>query len=105
VVLFERIESRIKGDELCLGRPVAYYAGIMSEHGFRLRSTDFINIRVSYLVCGAIRKLFNPRSREEGEPLTKTAVFLQNLFLPLTKVLDKVFSSKTDVAKLVFERE
>jgi len=104
VYLFERIENRVKGDDLCYGRPVKYYEAICKEHGFKLVTTQFINIKVSYLVCGMIRKLFSPKSREEGEPLNSFAVFLQKIKLPFTKQLDKIFTSKTDVAKLEFRR-
>lgn len=102
VFLFERIEKSIKGDELCLGRPVKYYEEICQNHGFKLIQTQFINIRVSYFVCGIIRKVFSPGTREEGEPLSKFAIFLQRIKLPVTIQLDKIFKSKKDVAKLEF---
>lgn len=104
VILFERIENTILGDDLCLGRPVNYYAQIMKSQGFELVKTDFINIRVSYYVCGAIRKLLNPKDRKEGEPLTPFSVSLQKFTLAITKVLDKIFTSKKDLAKLEFAR-
>lgn len=104
VFLFERIESEILGDELCYGRPVNYYEEIMKSNGYMLKNTAFVNVRVSYYVCGAIRKLFNPSSRKEGDPLNKFSIFLEKMTLPITKVLDRVFTSKKDVAKLEFER-
>lgn len=104
VILFERIEKKLKGDELCVGRPVAYYENICNNHGFKLIAKKFINIRVSYLVCGIIRKVFSPKSREEGEPLSKFATFLQRIKLPFTIQLDKIFKSKKDIAKLDFIR-
>ncbi|MFC2103996.1 class I SAM-dependent methyltransferase [Bacteroidota bacterium] len=104
VFLFERIEKTIKGDELCLGRPVSYYEEICNSHGFKLINTDFINIRVSYFVCGIIRKVFSPKSRKEGEPLSRFAIFLQKIKLPITSQLDKIFKSKKDVAKMEFKR-
>jgi len=57
---------------------------------------------VSYFVCGAIRKLLNPKSRQEGEPLNSVSVFLQKITLPLTMGLDKIFKSRKDIAKLEF---
>lgn len=104
VIIFERIEKTIKGDDLCVGRPVEYYAGIAKEMGFELVETEFINIQVSYLVCGAIRKVFNPGNRKEGESLNGFSIFLQKTLLPITKLLDKIFTSKRDLGKLVFER-
>lgn len=105
VFIFERIENEIKGNELCLGRPVSYYSKIMVDNGYRLISKDHINIRISYYVSGAIRKLLNPSTREEGEPLNKISILLQKITLPLTKVLDKFFTSKKDIAKLEFRKE
>ncbi|HUQ67093.1 MAG TPA: class I SAM-dependent methyltransferase [Flavitalea sp.] len=105
VFLFERIESQIKGDELCLGRPKEYYAELMNQFGFSLTSHKFINIRMSYYVSGAIRKALNPKTRLEGEPLTALSVFLQKLTLPITKYLDKIITSNKDVARLEFTRQ
>lgn len=104
VILFERIESTIKGDELCYGRPVSYYNEIMSSHGYELVKTKPINIRSSYYVSGAIRKGLNSSARKEGEPLNGVSVLLQNISLPFTKILDKIFTSKKDVHKLEFKK-
>lgn len=105
VYIFERIEQEIKGDDLCLGRPISYYASIMEENGFLLKSKEHINIRVSYYVSGAIRKLLNPSKRQEGEPLNGISIGLQKLTLPVTRLMDKVFKSGNDVAKLEFKRK
>lgn len=104
ILLFERIENTITGDDLCYGRPVSYYAEVCKKHGFNLQSVKFINIRSSYYVSGAIRKALNPRKREEGEPLNKISVLLQQLTLPITQIVDKIFTSKKDVARLEFHR-
>lgn len=105
VLLFERVESTIKGDELCLGRPVSYFESICKPMGFKLKSAKFLNIQASYLMAGAIRKGLNPSSRVEGEPLNKLSINLQNGLLPLTKALDKIFKVDRDLARLIFERE
>ncbi len=102
VHIFERIDDPIAGDELCLGRPVAYYADRFKANGFELGGTEFINIHSSYLVCGAIRKGLNPKSRQEGEPLNEFSTGLQNILLPVTKQLDKVVTKKRDLARLSF---
>lgn len=104
VYLFERIEDTITGDELCYGRPVSYYESICKQNGFRLASTKFINIRSSYYVSGAIRKGLNPKSRVEGEPLNAVSNLLQKATLPITKLLDRVFTSRKDVGRLEFIR-
>ena len=104
VILFERIEKTIKGDDLCVGRPVDYYSTVAKEMGFDLVEKEFINIQVSYLVCGAIRKIFNSGNRKEGESLNGFSIFMQKLLLPFTKILDKIFTSNRDLGKLVFER-
>lgn len=105
VYLFERIEKKILGTELCYGRPVKYYQNICQEGGFRLASKKFINTRVSYYMAGFTRKALNPKSRKEGEPLNKVSLFIQSTFLPLTRQLDKVFTSGKDVGRLEFVKE
>lgn len=104
VFLFERIENEITGDELCYGRPVSYYEAICKQHGFELANAKWINIRSSYYVSGAIRKGLNPKTRVEGEPLNSISNFLQNLTIPITRQLDKIFTSRKDVARLEFRR-
>jgi SAM-dependent methyltransferase len=104
VFLFERIEDEITGDELCYGRPVSYYEAICKQHGFELASAKWINIRTSYYVSGAIRKGLNPKTRVEGEPLNGISNFLQNVTIPITRQLDKIFTSRKDVARLEFRR-
>ena len=105
VFLFERIEPKIKGDDLCYGRPVQYYEEICNQYGFELQSKSFINIRVSYFISGIIRKVFGRKSRIEGEPYRKSVIVLQNITLPVTRLLDKVFVSNKDVARLEFKRK
>lgn len=104
VAFFEKIEKEISGDDLCVGRPVSYYEMLCKEQGFRLKEVEFINVNISYYVCGAIRKGLNSSNRAEGEPLNGISVFLQNITLPITKILDKIFTAKRNVAKMVFER-
>jgi len=105
VIIFERIEQEIKGDDLCLGRPISYYSAIMKENGYELLTKEHINIRASYYISGGIRKLLNPKTRQEGEPLNSLSVFAQNITLPITKLLDKVFTSGNDVTKLEFVKK
>ncbi len=104
VFLFEKVDGNLSGDDLCKARPVGHYTKLVNAHGFELVNTSYINIRTSYYVCGALRKGLNPKTREEGQPLTKVSLALQNLSLPFTKVLDKIFVSKKDVAKMEFQR-
>lgn len=104
ILLFEKTDKTIRGDELCLARPVSYYQDILSEYGYQLVKVEYINIYASYLMSGIIRKLLNPKSRKEGESLNKISVTLQKLFLPITKLLDYIFKVKKDVAKMKFVR-
>lgn len=105
LVLFERIEAKQKGNELCLGHPVSYYREICKKEGFELDSSDFINIQVSYIVCGIIARLFDAPNRVEGEPMNGFATFLQKAALVITKPLDRVFIAKRDLGKLHFKRK
>ena len=105
VYLFERIEKTPKGDELNQGRTIQQYTDLFAKGGYTLASKKFINIQISYLVCGAIRILLNPKTREEGQPLTKFSLFLQNITLPVTKVLDKIFTADRDLCRLHFVKK
>jgi ubiquinone/menaquinone biosynthesis C-methylase UbiE len=104
VVIFERIEKRIKGHESNLGRPISYYASLFAKNNLLLVEVKFLQIQVSYIVCGIIRKLFNSKYRKEGEQLSKFSVLLETISLPITKMLDKIFVSNRDVAMLRFIR-
>jgi len=105
VYLFEKVDSKIVGDDLCFARPVEYYHGLVKEEGFKLNEVSHINIRSSYYVCGASRKLLNKPSRTEGEPLSSLSIWVQKITLPITKILDRIFTSKKDVAKMRFIRK
>jgi SAM-dependent methyltransferase len=105
IVIFERIETKVMGDDLCMGRPIEYYSKIFANFGFKLLESEFINIRVSYFVSGFIRKVFNRRNRKEGEPLNLFSLYLQKLTLFITRPLDAIFKSKKDLTKLVYVRE
>lgn len=102
IYFFERIEANLKGDDLCMGRPVEYYAKLMKNNGYQLSDVQFINIRTSYYVSGIIRKLFNKSTRKEGEPITSFSKLLQNITLPITKIFDKIIKSNKDLAMLKF---
>jgi SAM-dependent methyltransferase len=105
VYLFERIEPKIEGDDLNQGRPVSFYAEKMKNLSFNLAKTEYINIRVSYFLAGIARKALNKSTRKEGEPLNKVSILIQNLSLPITRKLDKIFKSKRDLAKIEFLKD
>jgi SAM-dependent methyltransferase len=104
VIIFERIEKKIKGHESNLGRPVEYYESLFKENNFTLTNTSFIKIQASYFVCGVIRKLFNRRKRKEGEPISGISRTLQTITLPFSKILDKITPSNRDLGMLYFKK-
>ncbi len=104
VYIFERIESKITGHESNVGRPIHYYSSLFAEHGFQLQEVKFLNIQMSYFICGAIRKIFNNRNRTEGKPLTKLSIALEKILLPVTSLFDKVIPGKRDLGMLHFKR-
>ncbi len=105
VVLHERIEKEIKGDELNYGRPIAWYTQFFENNNYELVSSRFLNVNISYYVCGAIRKTFDSKDRNEGEPVSRLSSIFQKVVLPVTKVLDRVFKAKRGLAKLEFVRK
>jgi SAM-dependent methyltransferase len=104
VLLFERIENKIKGHETNLGRPISYYEKMLNADGFKLTGKSSLPIQASYFVCGAIRKVFNRRDRNEGEPLSRISVILQKFTLLITSMVDKIIPSKRDVMLLKFNK-
>lgn len=104
IYIFERIEKKITGTELCLGRPVDYYRYIFQQNGFELMNVGFLNVQVSYWVSGTIRKLFNKRNKKEGEPVSILLSFLQHITLPVTSILDLFLTRKRDLAMMQFQR-
>jgi ubiquinone/menaquinone biosynthesis C-methylase UbiE len=104
VIIFERIEKKVKGHETNLGRPVEYYTRFFKANGFVLVSTHFLAIQVSYYVSGAIRKICNRTLRKEGEPVSKLSSLLQKLTLPITKLLDKLVSGNRDLGMICFKK-
>jgi ubiquinone/menaquinone biosynthesis C-methylase UbiE len=105
VILFERIEKKITGHDTNIGRPVKYYEALLKESNFSLSQTKFLSIQASYFTCGIIRKIFNRKTRKEGEPLSKTSLVLEKLFLPVTELFDQILPSKRDLAMLYFRKD
>lgn len=104
VYLFERIEHRIKGNELNMGRPISYYSNLMDKHGFNIQSVDFLNIDVSYIMAGLSRKLFNSTNRKEGDPLSSISLQIQKTCLPFTKRMDPLVRWNRELAMLKFSK-
>jgi hypothetical protein len=102
VILFERIEKKVKGHDTNQGRPVTYYEAIMKQAGFTLVETKFLPIQASFYTCGAIRKVFNSSTRKEGEPISGFSNVLETITLPFTSLLDQVIPSKRDLGMLRF---
>lgn len=102
--LFERIEKSEKGSELNLGRPVVYYKNIIEANGFALESVEYLNVHISFLFSGLIRKLFTSHKKQEGDPFPKLASLFQNMLLPITSFLDPLVKIDRELAMLRFRR-
>lgn len=59
-----------------VGRSMDFYKNQVCKNNYRFESAEYLDIQVSYFVLGVIRKLFNPRSRKEGEPLSPVSLKL-----------------------------
>ncbi len=105
LVLFERVEKKRKGNESCEGRPVSFYQALMAKNGFELMHVKYLPISASYYFCGLIRVLFNSKNRKEGDKLNSFSLVLQRIILPFTKLLDKLYTEKRDVARITFVRK
>jgi ubiquinone/menaquinone biosynthesis C-methylase UbiE len=102
IVIFERVEKKRKGDDLCIGRTLEEYKKLFSENGFRYLDHKFIDIQLSYLICGAIRKILNSKNRKEGEKLNSFSIFLQKITLPFTSRIDKIINAERDLCMIRF---
>ena len=104
VVIFEQVDLSIRGSELRLARPIQYYASVAEESGYSLVESRMIRIIASYYVSGAIRKIFNPSTRVEGQPSTWLANILQSITLPITKLIDPYIGIERDLAMMRFTK-
>lgn len=105
IIIFERIESSIKGHESNLGRPVDYYAQLFGKHQFGLTQVKFLPLQASYYACGSLRKAFAGQQHTEGKKQTSLVYNLQKIILPFTRLLDFIIPSHRDVAMLHFVRK
>lgn len=104
IYIFERIEKKRKGGSLNVGRPIVEYEQAFSRFQFKLEKVKFLDLQVSYLTSGAIRKLFNSKKREEGEQISRVSNFLQKITLPVTTLLDNIFRARRDLTMMHFVR-
>jgi ubiquinone/menaquinone biosynthesis C-methylase UbiE len=104
VIIFERIEKKIKGHDSNVGRPMNYYASLFAQNGFTLVKTRFLNVQASYFIGGAIRKIFNKRGRREGEPVTRLSYKLEKAAMLVTRFLDPFIPLKRGVTMLQFAK-
>jgi ubiquinone/menaquinone biosynthesis C-methylase UbiE len=104
IIIFERIEKKIKGHQSNVGRPIEYYSSLFKENSFTLVEATFLKIQASYYTCGIIRKTFNRKQRKEGESISKISHFLETVTLPVTKLFDKIIPGRRDLGMLHFKR-
>jgi SAM-dependent methyltransferase len=90
-----------------IGRRVEVYESAFAVHGFQLSHVQFLNTRISrawyHRVFKFYRRFVAPGHRE-GDRIGGAFKFLIALPIPLTRVLDNVFTDRQDLAKLVFRR-
>lgn len=102
IYLFERVEKVRYQTDYCIGRPLNAFTDLLNQRGYTLIHAENISIKVSYIMAGMVRKLFNHRSRAEGEALSGITVKLEHLLLPLTSRLDRLMKWKSDLTKMEF---
>lgn len=106
VILCEHTErKRKKLHDHFVGRTLEYYQDQVCRHGYAFESVEYLDIQVSYYLLGAIRKLFNPGSRKEGEPLNPLSLNLQKAVFGITRFLDRWLPAKRDHTLMVFSKK
>lgn len=102
--LFEDTSDKVKVGASWAVRPVGYYQTIMEKHGFKLTKVKYISILVNRLASAVILRLTSPRNRKEGEPVPPMTIACQRVCLPLTRLLDRLFTERRGLTKMLFEQ-
>ena len=86
-------------------RPVGWYAGVCSSHGFEPIEFDRQEIFVSRVVHNRLSGHLNRRPRNEGEEFSKLHLAIEKRTLPLTKALDRLIKNpKGELTLMHFRR-
>ena len=104
IYICERTEIKIKRSFSNVGRPVSFFKKQFENNGFKTESVKYLNVQISYFVCGIIRKFFGKKNRNEGENHSQIVIFLQKIVLIFTVPLDKLFTSKRDLTIIHFKK-
>lgn len=105
IILCEHTEpKRKKLHDHFVGRTMEFYKDQVCKNNYGFESAEYLDIQVSYYMLGAIRKLFNPGSRKEGEPLNSLSLTLQKMAFGITKLLDGWMPAKRDLTLMVFAK-
>ena len=72
---------------------------LLGYHFYEVESED----GMTYLLV--TRKLLNSTKRKEAEPLSTVSLGVQNVLLPVTKMIDPMFPSNREFAQLSFIRD
>jgi SAM-dependent methyltransferase len=86
------------------GRPVGWYAGVCSVHGFDLVEVDHLRTQVSLRTWSLLSYKLN-QQRKEGAAFSPLHLAIEKRTLPVTKILDKVVSNhRGENTMMRFER-
>ena len=80
------------------------YAEVLEPLGFRLVSTERLNVFVSEIVYYLLNGRLHGRPRAEGEPIGPVWAWIERATLPLTQSLDRRIPARLGLARMVFER-
>jgi SAM-dependent methyltransferase len=75
------------------GRPVGWYAGACSCHGFELIEIERLETFVSRTVFMRLWGHLNRSRRNEGEEFSRLHLAIENRTIPITKRLDRLIKS------------
>jgi ubiquinone/menaquinone biosynthesis C-methylase UbiE len=104
VYIFERIGRKQKKLHSNVQRTIDQYSELFEKGSFTLKEQRFLHLFWSYAFSGLFRKLFNNRLQKEGEKLSTGSYKIQKAILWVTKVMDRIFPLKADIAMLHFSR-
>lgn len=87
------------------GRPVGWYAGVCSCHGFELIEIERLETFVSRTVFMRLSGHLNRSHRNEGEEFSRLHLAIEKRTLPITKRLDRLIKRpRGELTMMLFRR-
>jgi SAM-dependent methyltransferase len=106
IVLMEDTGNEgLSGTGSFIARHVDIYKSILAERDFEMSERLYLNTRFSYFGYGLVSDIFVSKKHQEGEPIGIIPRTIMASLLPVTRLLDDLFTEKRGLARMVFKRK